>query len=212
MLREKTCPLCLEEKLHILPESQGMTYLFTIIDRFMRWSEAVPLLGAHASSCATALLHHWVARFGVPEDITSDKGKQFTSSLWIQLNNLLGMAYHPQTNGLVKRLHRQLRASLKARTTNSKWFAELPMVLVGIRSSWRVDPGCSPAAFTVPYSTYLASFFNPLTSTIGPDLPFLKHLQQTLIDTTLSMFPQAWHQPILSTRAETLTSKSPASL
>ncbi|GFO26868.1 Gag-Pol polyprotein [Plakobranchus ocellatus] len=61
-----------------LPESQGMTYLFTIIDRLTRWPEAVPLPDAYASTCATALLHHLVARFGVPEDITSDWGRQFT--------------------------------------------------------------------------------------------------------------------------------------
>ncbi|GFN94719.1 transposon ty3-g Gag-Pol polyprotein [Plakobranchus ocellatus] len=64
-----------------LLESHGMTYLFTVIDRFTRWPEAVPLPDAQASTCATALLHHWVARFGVPEDVTSDRGRQFTSAL-----------------------------------------------------------------------------------------------------------------------------------
>ncbi|GFO50072.1 Gag-Pol polyprotein [Plakobranchus ocellatus] len=68
-----------------------MTYLFTIIDRFTRRPEAVPLPDAHASTCATALLHLWVARFGVPEDINSDRGRQFTFSLWTQLYNLLGV-------------------------------------------------------------------------------------------------------------------------
>ncbi|KAK3760865.1 hypothetical protein RRG08_034706 [Elysia crispata] len=65
-----------------LPESQGMTYLFTIIDRFTRWPEAIPVPNAHTSTCASALLHHWVARFGVPVNITSDRGRQFTSVLW----------------------------------------------------------------------------------------------------------------------------------
>ena len=103
-----------------LPESHGMTYLFTVIDRFTRWPEAVPLPDAQASTCASALLHHWVARFGVPEDITSDRGRQFTSALWTQLSSLLGIngntttAYHPQANGMVERLHRQLKASLKS--------------------------------------------------------------------------------------------------
>ncbi|GFN91723.1 alpha-2-macroglobulin-like protein [Plakobranchus ocellatus] len=46
---------------------------------------------------------------------------------------------------MVERLHRQLKTSLKARTTSSNWFAELPMVLLGIRSSWRVNPNCSLA-------------------------------------------------------------------
>ena len=48
-----------------LPESQWIVYMFTIIDRYTRWPEVIPLPNAHASS-ATALLHHWIARFEVP--------------------------------------------------------------------------------------------------------------------------------------------------
>ncbi|KAK3701031.1 hypothetical protein RRG08_063284 [Elysia crispata] len=171
-----------------LPESHGMTYLLTVIDRFTRWPEAVPLPDAQASTCASALLYHWVARFGVPEDITSDRGRQFTSALWTQLSSLLGInantttAYHPQANGMVERLHRQLKASLKARTTSSNWFDELPMVLLGIRSSWRVDPGCSPAELV--YGSTLCipgEFLQPHDArTVEPDVPFLRHLQQTM--------------------------------
>ncbi|KAK3779190.1 hypothetical protein RRG08_035184 [Elysia crispata] len=106
-----------------LPESHGINYLFTIIDRFTRWPEAIPLPDAHASTCVSALLHHWVARFGVPEDTVFDRGRKFTSNLWSELNKMLGIdtntttAYHPQANGMVERLHQQLKAALKARTT-----------------------------------------------------------------------------------------------
>ncbi|GFO33310.1 Pol polyprotein [Plakobranchus ocellatus] len=142
-----------------------------------------------AGSCATTLLHHWVARFGVPEDITSDRGRQFTSSLWTQLNNPLGVeantttAYHPQANGMVEHLHRQLKTSLKARATSSNWFAELPMFLLDIRSSCRVDTGCSPAE--IVYGSTLripGEFLQPRDAgTFEPALPFLKHLQQTML-------------------------------
>ena len=165
-----------------------MSYLFTIIDRFTRWPEAIPLPNAQASTCATALLHHWIARFGVPVDITSDRGSQFTSSIWTQLNRLLGVntkmttAYHPQANGMVERLHRQLKAGLKARTTGPNWFAELPMVLLGIRSSWRVDPGCSPAELVYGSTLRIpGEFLQPRDArTMEPDLPFLRELQRTM--------------------------------
>ena len=171
-----------------LPTSQGMTYLFTIIDRFTRWPEAIPLPDAHASTCAAALVQHWIARFGVPEDITSDRGRQFTSVLWAECNKLLGTevhtttAYHPQANGMVERFHRQLKAALKARTTTPDWFAELPLVLLGIRSSWRVDPGCSPAELVCGSTLRLpGEFFKPPDAeTMEPDSMFLKHLQQTM--------------------------------
>lgn len=74
-----------------LPASQGMTYLFTIINHFTRWLEAIPIPDDHASTCATVLVYHWIARFGIPEEIISDCGKQFTSFLWTECNKLLGI-------------------------------------------------------------------------------------------------------------------------
>jgi hypothetical protein len=56
-------------------------YLLTIIDRSTRWFEAVPLRNMEASMCADAFISSWVARFGVPETVTTDRGTQFTSAL-----------------------------------------------------------------------------------------------------------------------------------
>ena len=104
-----------------LPVSQGMKYLFTVVDRFSRWIEAIPLPDITTDTCVRALLLHWIARYGVPGDIVADRGAQFTSSLWRRLHDLFGIqcnnttAYHPAANGLVERLHRQLKAALMAR-------------------------------------------------------------------------------------------------
>lgn len=168
-----------------LPPSEGNTYLFTIIDRFTRWPEAIPLADSTSSTCAKALIRHWIARFGIPDDITSDRGAQFTSALWMELGKLLGIqlhnttAYHPQANGMVERLHRQLKASLKARTTTPFWMDHLPIVLLGIRIAWREDPDCSPAELV--YGTTLrlpGEFIDPTTSrTSQPSSTFLRDLQ-----------------------------------
>ena len=55
-----------------LPPSQGYTYLFTIVDRFTCWPEAIPLSDISASTCARALVSHWISRFGLPGEISSD--------------------------------------------------------------------------------------------------------------------------------------------
>ena len=74
------------ESLHVdlvgpLPLSQGFSYLLTVVDRFTRWPEAIPVVDISAETCARAFLTHWVARFGVPATVTSDRGKQFVSEL-----------------------------------------------------------------------------------------------------------------------------------
>ncbi len=74
-----------------------------------------------AAACAKALTFTWISRFGVLETITSDHGPQFTSNLWLQLCKMLNIshkqatAYHPESNGAVKRLHRRLMDALYAR-------------------------------------------------------------------------------------------------
>ena len=49
-----------------LPESQGHTYLLTMIDRFTRWKEAIPIQNIETRTVARAFIQNWVARFGVP--------------------------------------------------------------------------------------------------------------------------------------------------
>ena len=54
-------------------------------------------------------------------------------------------AYHPQSNGMVERLHRQLKASLTARLKDAACIRQLPWVLLGVRAAVKEDLSCSPA-------------------------------------------------------------------
>lgn len=57
-------------------------YLLTVIDWMTRWLEGFPLMNVMAEECANAFKIEWVACYGVPADIMSDHGRQFTSALW----------------------------------------------------------------------------------------------------------------------------------
>ena len=171
-----------------LSPNEGMTYLFTVIDRFTRWPEYIPIPDSRTSTCAKALIRHWMARFGIPNDITSDRGAQFTSCLWTELGRSLGVkmhqtsAYHPQANGMIERLHRQLKNSLKARTDDPYWMDHLPRVLLGIHTTWREDPDCSSAELVYGSSLHIpGEFVEPTTSRdVQPSSACLRGLQTSM--------------------------------
>jgi transposase InsO family protein len=130
---------------------QGYRSLITIIDHTSRWLEAVPVIAADTDTCVETLIGQWVARFGVPATITSDQGSQFTSVLWANMCTKLGVnhinttAYHPQSNGMVERVHRQLKEGLKARGATTDWPEHLPWVLLNIRTTPKSDSNISAA-------------------------------------------------------------------
>lgn len=89
----------------------------------------------------------WVARFGVLLYLVSDRGGQFEADLFRCLAESVGFhrlrtaAYRPQSNGMVERRHRVLKAAIMARRQD--WLAALPVVLLGIRML-PTETGMSP--------------------------------------------------------------------
>lgn len=76
--------------------------------------------------------------------ITTDQGRQFESDLFRRLMQITGTkywrttAYHLQSNGMVKRMHRQLKAAIRCHETED-WTDVLLVVLMGIRIAWKED-------------------------------------------------------------------------
>ena len=137
-----------------LPMSCGKEYIFTMIDRFTRWTEATPTTSISAESMARNFVSVWVSRFGCPDTISTDRGPQYTSELMAELTRLLGIhhikttAYHPQANGMVERFHRTLGASLTAireSRPSTGWVNALPLVLLSLRTTHKEILNASPA-------------------------------------------------------------------
>ena len=133
------------------PYPEGFKFLLTCVDQFTRWPEVIPIKDIRAETVADAFFGGWLARFGTPATITTDRGAQLESRLWETLCNQFGIArnrttnYHPQSNGMVERFHRQLEAAIMAHKTLSPWTTTLPALLLGIRSAVKKTLGRSAA-------------------------------------------------------------------
>ena len=126
-----------------------MCYLLTMIGRLTRWLEAVPLASIDADTVTSTFLSHWISGFGIPADVVSNPGLQFTSRTFTNSLQAMGSwvhtttAYHPQMNGVVKRAHRGLKEALTARS--GQWTEHLPWILLGLRKTPRDNDNISPA-------------------------------------------------------------------
>ena len=93
-----------------LPESPaGNRYILVVADYFTRYVEAYPISDQEATTVARQLVDEFFLRFSPPEQLHSDQGRNFESSVIAEVCRLLGIEksrttpYHPQSDGLVER-------------------------------------------------------------------------------------------------------------
>ncbi|PIK58927.1 hypothetical protein BSL78_04144 [Apostichopus japonicus] len=97
-------------------------YILTIVDYATRYPEAVALPSIETTRVAEALITVF-SRVGVPREVLTDQGTQFTSDLMREVGRLLSVRqltttpYHPACNGLVERFNGTLKLMLRRMCT-----------------------------------------------------------------------------------------------
>jgi transposase InsO family protein len=133
----------------------GYKHILVAVDKFTMWIE-VRAVATVMSKEAAKFIEDITQRFGVPNRIVTDLGKAFTGSdFWdFCQNNLIDVYYssvaHPRCNGQVRRANGMVLQAVKDRIFDdasqyaTKWFAELPHVIWGLRTQVSSVTGYSP--------------------------------------------------------------------
>ncbi|XP_042149961.1 uncharacterized protein LOC120847418 [Ixodes scapularis] len=131
--------------------TSGNRYILTMVDMATRYPDAVALKSIGSQQVAEALVEMFT-RYGVPQEILSDRGTSFTSELMREVSRLLSMKhllttpYHPMSNGLVERFNGTIKQMLRrmCQERPKDWDRYLPALLFAYRevpqSSLRFSP------------------------------------------------------------------------
>ena len=136
----------------ILPASEdGNRYILTMVDYATRYPKAIPLKSIEATRVAEALVTMW-SRLGIPSEVLTDRGTQFTGGVMAEAARLLSLEqhfttpYHAQCNGLVERFNGTLKTMLRklAQEKPRTWDRYIPALLFAYREVPQESLGFSP--------------------------------------------------------------------
>lgn len=130
-----------------LPRTRsGYDSIWVVVDRLTKVAHFIPVKTTYTSAqLAKRYMFRIVCLHGVPKEIVSNRGTQFTSRFWGQLHESLGTrlefstAFHPQTDGQTERVNQILDDMLRACALDygSSWDENLPYAEFSYNNSFQ---------------------------------------------------------------------------
>ncbi|KAI5312965.1 hypothetical protein L3X38_042139 [Prunus dulcis] len=143
-----------------MPEGKGQVkYAVVAVDYFTKWAEAEALATITAARIESFVWQSIVCRFGIPNSIVTDNGRQFDNAKFKQFCSNLKIRLcfaspaHPQSNGQVEAVNKIIKKTLKTKLDKAKgcWPELLPEVLWSYRTTFRTSTGETP--FSLSFGT-----------------------------------------------------------
>lgn len=168
-----------------LPPSHDHRYVLTMIDRFSRWPEAIPIKDITSSTVAQAFVSNWISRYGLPLFLTSDRGAQFISFLWKDLMSILGIthnlttSYHPQSNGMIEKFNKDVKTALKCQDNVNDWYSKLPIIMLSLRCQFKNDLDATSAEYVFGQTLRIpGDLIDNVPRTLNNNLPLPSYVDQ----------------------------------
>ena len=93
-------------------------YVLVVSDYITKWTESFQMKNMEAATVERIMVEVVFTRFGIPDQIHSDQGRQFESLLFSEMCQLLEIdktcttPYHPKSDGMVERFNKTLCSML----------------------------------------------------------------------------------------------------
>ncbi|XP_036003984.1 LOW QUALITY PROTEIN: uncharacterized protein LOC118566341 [Fundulus heteroclitus] len=131
---------------------RGNRYVLVIQDYFTKWTEAFPIPNERAVTVAGIVASEWVCRYGIPQALHSDQGRNFESEVFQGMCSLFGIdkthttPFRPQSDGQVERFNATLQKILATTAARCHWDWDLmiPYAVMAYRSTKHSATGFSP--------------------------------------------------------------------
>ena len=132
--------------------TSGNQYACVIWDYFTKWAMVVPMTDKEAITVADAIFNNWYMIFGLPYEIQTDQGSEFTNDVLKRLNERMSIGhrvstpYYPQANGAVERFNRTFKGTMAIYSEKhpKNWDWHTTSVVFAYNSSLNPITGFSP--------------------------------------------------------------------
>ncbi|KAL0559086.1 hypothetical protein IC582_003676 [Cucumis melo] len=160
--------------------SNGHRFILVAIDYFTKWVEAASYKSVTKQAIVKFIRKDIICRYGLPERIITDNGKNLNNKLMEELCNQFKVKhsnstpYRSKMNGAVEAANKNIKRILeKMSVTYRDWHEMLPFALHGYRISVRTSTGSTPFSLVYGFEAVLP---------VEVEVPSLRVIQELELD------------------------------